>query len=228
MDRITVLAPSFSVSKARRTQALLSKRIIEEDRLPDEIEFIAGVDVAYVGKLAIGAVAVLDYHSLKVIEFQTAICEVKIPYVPTLLAFREIPAATACIRRLRKHPDVFLVDGQGIAHPYNFGFASHLGLIVGKPTIGVAKTKLVGEPIDNGKNAFLTYKGKIVGSTIRTIEHAKPVYVSVGHLISLKTAIKIAGDCTRNSRIPEPLRQAHRIASERQQQLNKTIDTGKT
>jgi len=98
MDEKMVLPPNFSVQKANKTQALLSKRIIEEDRLPDRIEFIAGVDVAYTGKLSIGAVSVLDYNSLRTIESQTAICETKMPYVPTLLAFREIPAVIACVR----------------------------------------------------------------------------------------------------------------------------------
>jgi len=226
MDKIQARAPNFSVSKAHKIQTLLSKRVVEEDRLPGEIKLVAGVDVAYIGKIAIGAASVLDYHSLEVIESQTAICEVKIPYIPTLLAFREIPASVACIRKLGSHPDVFLADGQGTAHPYGFGFASHLGIIVGKPTIGVAKSRLFGEPVDNGQDAFLIHGGKIVGSAIRTIEHSKPVYVSVGHLVSLKTAIEIVRQCICSDRIPEPLRRAHKTASERKQQLNKR-DIGK-
>ena len=163
MDEKMVLPPNFSVQKAHKTQALLSKRIIEEDRLPDRIEFIAGVDVAYTGKLSIGAVSVLDYNSLRTIESQTAICETKMPYVPTLLAFREIPAVIACVRKLVRQPDIFLVDGHGIAHPCNFGLASHIGVIVGKPTIGVSKARLVGETVQSGEYAFLSYNGRTVG-----------------------------------------------------------------
>src|SRR3972149_653188 len=145
----------FSVPKAHAAQVCLSKRIIAEDRLPPKIRFVAGVDVAYLGERAIGAVAMLDFESLKLLESQTAICTVKFPYVPTLLSFREIPAAIACIRKLKLQPDVFLVDGQGVAHPRRCGFASHLGLVIQKPTIGVAKSRLIGKPTESGGDGLL-------------------------------------------------------------------------
>jgi len=206
----------FSVPKAHRAQALLSKKIITEDRLPERIRSVAGVDVAYAGELAIGAVAVLDYASLELLESQTATCPVRFPYVPTLLSFREIPPAIACIRKLKLQPDVFLADAQGLAHPYRFGFANHLGLALGKPTIGVAKSRLIGEPTENGKETFLVNHGEIVGAVVTTRKEAKPVYVSIGHLVSLSTAVSIVEHCTRDSRIPEPLLAAHRIASEKE------------
>jgi deoxyribonuclease V len=205
---------NFSISKAHKAQTYLSKKIIQEDRTPEKISLVAGVDVAYTDELAISAVAVLDCESLELLESQTATCRVKLPYIPTLLSFREIPPAVACIRRLKLAPDVFLADGQGVAHPYKCGFASHLGLAIGKPTIGVAKSRLIGKPTEIGENVFLVQNGQIIGSVVTTKEDSKPVYVSVGHLISLKTAIKIVKHCVRNSRIPEPLLQAHRIASE--------------
>lgn len=102
--------------------------------------------MTYAGEIAISVAAVLDYDSLELLERQTATSTVKFPYIPTLLSFREIPLSIACIKKLRLQPDVLLVDGQGVAHPYGFGFASHLGLALGKPTIGVAKSKLFGEP----------------------------------------------------------------------------------
>jgi deoxyribonuclease V len=145
----TVAVPhNFSISKAHRAQLRLSQRIVAEDRLPKKINRIAGVDVAYSGEFAVSAVAVLDYDSLELLERQTATSEVKFPYIPTLLSFREIPPAVACIKKLKVQvqPDVVLADGQGFAHPYRFGFASHLGLAIGKPTIGVAKSRLIGEP----------------------------------------------------------------------------------
>ena len=224
MDEKMVLPPNFSVQKAHKIQALLSKRIIEEDRLPDRIEFIAGVDVAYTGKLSIGAVSVLDYNSLRTIESQTAICETKMPYVPTLLAFREIPAVIACVRKLVSQPDIFLVDGHGIAHPCNFGLASHIGVIVGKPTIGVSKARLVGETVQSGFYEFLSYNGRTVGAVIRRVKHGKPIYVSVGNLVSLETAIEIVKKCGRSEMIPEPLRQAHITASELKHQLEGKSD----
>jgi deoxyribonuclease V len=220
MDPAAVIR-NFSISRAHRLQECLSKRIILEDRLPEEINLIAGVDVAYAGELAIVAVAVLDYESLELLESQTVACRVKMPYIPTLLSFREIPPATACIKRLRLQPDVFLADGQGIAHPYRCGFASHLGLAIGKPTVGVAKSRLIGKPIEIEGKVFLVEDGQIIGSVVTTREGSKPVYVSVGHLISLKTAIKVAKHCVRSSRIPEPLLQAHKIASQ-ERDLQKT------
>src|SRR3989304_10552797 len=125
MAKGCTLVPGFSVAKAHRTQTCLSKKIIAEDKLPERIGLVAGVDVAYAGELAVGAVAVLDYPSLELVELQTAVCKAKFPYVPTLLSFREIPAAVACIRRLKLQPDVFLVDGQGLVHPFRCGFATH-------------------------------------------------------------------------------------------------------
>ena len=99
------------------------------------------MDVSYVGSIGIGAVTVLDYESLELLETQVATCEVKMPYIPTLLSFREIPPAVAAIKKLKVQPDVFLVDAQGWAHPYRCGFASHLGLALGKPTVGAPNRK---------------------------------------------------------------------------------------
>jgi deoxyribonuclease V len=220
----TALATTkFSVSKAHKAQMYLSRKITSEDRLPVKINLIAGIDVAYAGELAIGAAVVLDYDSLELLESQTATSRVKLPYIPTLLSFREIPPAIACIRRLKRQPDVFLVDGQGVAHPFGCGFASHLGLAVGKPTIGVAKSRLIGTPTNSADSVFLVENNQIIGSVVTTKANSKPVYVSIGHLISLETALKIVKHCVLNSRIPQPLSQAHRIASEeRRRVLSKT------
>jgi deoxyribonuclease V len=215
----TAITRKFSISKAHETQLRLSQKIIAEDRLPQKIKLIAGVDVAYVDDLAIGAVAVLDYESFELLERQTATSEVKFPYIPTLLSFREIPPAVACIRKLKMTPNVFLADGQGTAHPYICGFASHLGLAIGKPTIGVAKSRLFGEPTTIADQVFLVQKGQVIGALVTTKEGVKPVYVSVGHLISLATAVKIAKQCVLHSRIPEPLLQAHRIATEEKRKV---------
>ncbi|MDI6805438.1 MAG: endonuclease V [Candidatus Bathyarchaeia archaeon] len=206
----------FSVEKAHKAQLLLSKKIVFKDRLPKKIRFVAGVDVAYGKGLSVGAVAVLDYESLKLVEAQTATCKTRFPYIPTLLSFREIPPSTLCIKKLQTKPDVFLVDGHGFAHPYGCGFASHLGLAIGKPTLGVAKDRLFGEleniKAENGF-AFLKHNDKVIGAVVTTKSGCKPVYVSVGHMISLETAIKIVKHCTRNNRIPEPILKAHEMAN---------------
>lgn len=205
---------NFSVLIAHETQLSLSNKIIAEDRLPKNIRSVAGVDVAYVDDLAVGAVVVLDYESLELLEWQTATCQSKFPYIPTLLTFREIPPAFACIKKLKLQPDVLLVDAQGVAHPYGCGFASHLGLAIGKPTIGVAKSRLIGEPKTIARQEFLFQNGRITSEVVTTKENVKPVYVSVGHMVSLERAVEITKHCVRNSRIPEPILQAHKIATE--------------
>jgi deoxyribonuclease V len=219
------IKPFFSVKKAHETQLRLSRQIIFEDMLPERIRFVGGVDVAYVGGVSIGAVAVLDYDSLQVVESQTAFCKTRFPYIPTLLSFREIPPTVLSIKRLHTQPDVFLVDGQGFAHPYGCGFASHLGLAMGRPTIGVAKSRLFGE-VERTKIedevVFLKNKGAIIGAIVTVKRGCKPLYVSVGHMVSLETAIRIVEHCVCRNRIPEPILKAHEIATQEKRKFNMT------
>ncbi|MBS7640837.1 MAG: deoxyribonuclease V [Candidatus Bathyarchaeia archaeon] len=206
---------SFSLEKARRVQTALSKMVIREDRINAPIKYVAGVDVAYAEEYAIGAVAVLSYETLEPVEVKTALVKVRFPYVPTLLSFREMPAAVAAIKKLEIKPNVFLVDGQGIAHPYRLGFASHLGVTLNVPTIGVAKRLLCGEVLgDSSVWRPVVHEGEVVGGAVYTKHGTKPIYVSIGHMVSLETAIKIVLACTRGYRIPEPLRLSH-ISAER-------------
>jgi len=208
------LGSKFSVAKARELQKQLAKQVIREDRLPERIRLVAGVDVAYVGKTSIGVAVVLNYDSLELIESQVVHVKTQFPYIPTLLSFREIPSTFAAIRKLRTRPNVFLVDGQGIAHPYRLGFASHLGLIIDKPTVGVAKSLLCGKIENVTVEGWtpLTDKGEIVGAVVRTGARRKPLYVSIGHKVSLERAIEIVKHCTRTG-IPEPILAAHKIAN---------------
>jgi deoxyribonuclease V len=206
------LMPNFSIKKVHQTQSCLSQKIIKEDYLPKKIRTIAGVDVSYVDEVAVGASTVLDYDSLKLFETQVAICKVKMPYIPTLLSFREISPAIAVIKKLKLQSDVILVDAQGLAHPYRCGFASHLGLALGKPTIGAAKSRLIGNPIERGGETLLVDKGEVIGAAVTTKQGAKPIYVSIGHMVTLQTAINIVLHCSK-SRIPEPLRLAHGLAA---------------
>ena len=211
---------NFSVQKAHKTQLCLSRKIILDDRLPSKIKTVAGVDVSYVGNIGIGALTVLDYDSLELLETQVATCQVRMPYIPTLLSFREIPPAMAAINKLKVQPDVFLVDAQGLAHPYRCGFASHLGLAIGKPTVGAAKSRLIGTPVEGDGEIFLVDKGVVIGAVVTTKQGAKPVYVSIGHMVSLETAVKMVKHCAR-SRIPEPLLQAHKLATKERIRLAK-------
>jgi deoxyribonuclease V len=224
----TRLKREFRVETAHKAQTSLSKHIIFEDKIPKKIRFVGGVDVAYTKDVSIGAATVLDFPSLKLRESKTAICRTLFPYIPTLLSFREIPPSVLAIQKLKTQPGVFLVDGHGYAHPYRCGFASHLGLVIGKPTIGVAKGILIGDletSKGNADTAFITHKNEIIGAQITTKTGRKPMYVSVGHMISLRTAIKIVRQCTVNSSIPEPIALAHNIATAEKRKINISIQT---
>lgn len=224
-DTIIKMPPNFSVKRAHRTQLELSKKVIRQDLLPKSIRYVAGVDIAYCGRFSIGAVIVLDFESLLLKESKIAICETRFPYIPTLLSFREILPTVSAIRCLELSPDVFLVDGQGIMHPYRLGFASHLGLIIAKPTIGVAKSPLCGEVQAFTKDgwAHIVDKDEVIGAAVITKKERNPVYVSIGNMVSLETAIAIVKHCTKTHAIPEPTRQAHVIATEEKRKMQNTL-----
>jgi len=216
----TGIGAKFSVKKAHAMQLRLSKLVIREDMLPKNVQYVAGADVAYTHSLSIGAAVVLDYNSLSVVESRKARVKTRFPYIPTLLSFREVLPTLAAIRKLKTQPDVFLVDGQGIAHPYRLGFASHLGLVIDKPTIGVAKSLLCGEvgALNEEGWAPIIDKSEVIGAAVSR-EHEKPIYVSVGHKVSLQRAIETVKHCTRVHRIPEPIRVAHIKAEEEKRKL---------
>lgn len=216
---MTGLPHNFSVKKAHHTQLLLSKLVIHEDRLPSKIRLVGGVDVAYAGDVGVAAAVVLDYHTLEPLETTVAIHPVTMPYAPTLLSFRELPPAIAAIRQLKLQPDVFLVDAQGWAHPCRCGFACHLGLVLGKPTVGVAKSRLIGEPTETDGRTVLVDKGEVIGEIVTTQQGTKPVYVSVGNMVTLETAAEIVRRCSR-SRIPEPTLQAHNLATKTKEKIS--------
>jgi len=215
------LNPRFSVEKAHAMQLRLSGQVIREDTLPDSIKYVAGVDVAYIKGMSIGAVAVLDFASLSLLESKVVRLKTGFPYIPTLLSFREIPPAYLAIKKLEAQPDVFLVDGQGIAHPYRLGFAAHLGLAIKRPTIGVAKSLLCGrvEPVCEQGWAPLMDGAEIIGAEVVTKPGARPIYVSIGHRVSLRKAVDVVRSCTRTYRIPEPIRRAHILANEEKRKI---------
>ena len=220
----------FSVERAHAMQLRLSKKVIKKDLFPKPIRCVAGVDVAYSREVSIGAAAVFDYDSLSLLEFKTARVETSFPYIPTLLSFREIPPTLVAITKLQKKPDVLLVDGQGTAHPYRLGFASHLGLVLDMSTIGVAKSRLCGEvePLRGKRWTPIADRGEVIGAAVVTRHGEKPLYVSVGHKVSLKTAVDIVLHCTRAGRIPQPIQAAHALASEekRKQDIGRKTTSG--
>ena len=180
---------------------------------------VAGVDVGFEadGTVTRAAVAVLGYPDLNLLETTIARRPTTVPYIPGLLSFRELPAVLDALARLREPPDLLLCDGQGIAHPRRFGIASHLGLLVDIPSIGVAKTRLCGtheEPL-NQRGAWTPLRAddETIGAVLRTRPGVKPLYVSPGHRISLATAIAYVMGCCTRYRLPETTRHAHRLAS---------------
>jgi len=207
-----------SIAEAKAIQQQLRGYVITEDRLT-AVQSVAGVDVGFdrAGKLSRAAVAVLDFPTLKLKEQSIAVAPTQFPYVPGLLSFREIPVILEALANLADMPDLLLCDGQGIAHPRRLGIAAHLGVLLDIPSIGVAKTRLVGRhgpvPDERGRWVDLEHGGEQVGAVLRTRVGVKPLYISAGHRISLPTAIDFVMRCTTRFRLPETTRAAHRLAS---------------
>lgn len=182
------------------------------------VRYVAGLDVAYAidSSRVAGAVVVLDADTLAVEDMATAVMDVEFPYVSGLLAFREMPALISALGRLTVEPDVLVCDGYGIAHPRRFGLACHLGLLAGKPAMGVAKTAFVGraaEPgIQRGEAADLVHNGEVVGAVLRTQLSTKPVFVSPGHLITVGDATRLALRLAAKYRLPETTRLADQLS----------------
>ena len=181
------------------------------------IKTVAGVDIGLKNNIALASVVVLNFPDLQVVDGVVAESRVNFPYIPGYLSFREIPPLLVAFTRLHTEPDLVIVDGQGIAHPRRFGLASHLGLILDKPTIGCAKSRLCGqyaEP-DTKKGAYthLLDKDEIIGIALRTRTNVSVVYVSIGHRISLDSARMLTLACCKGYRLPETTRYAHKAAS---------------
>jgi len=205
-----------SAAEAVAIQQRLRSLVVAEGE-PTNVRYVAGVDMGLRGEIMRAAAVVLDYPTLSVVETNVAEQEVEFPYVPGLLSFREAPAVLGALAGLRRLPDIVFVDGQGIAHPRRFGIAAHLGVLLDRPTIGCAKSILVGhhEPVGPavGDRAPLIDRGEVVGYALRTRANFKPVYISVGNLLSLDAAVTWTLRCCRGYRLPEPTRRAHNLAS---------------
>lgn len=182
---------------------------------PEKIKTIAGVDVSIKDKIARSAVVILS-QDLIPLEQKVAEIKVKFPYIPGLLAFRECPAVFEAFSKIKSEPDIIIVDGQGLAHPRRFGIASHIGVVLDKPAIGCAKSRLIGEhgepPPQAGDYTHLIDKGELIGAVLRTRTDVAPVYVSIGHKIDLNTAISLVLKWCKGYRLPEPIRYAHMVA----------------
>jgi len=208
------LTPKEAVALQRR----LVDRVITDNRL-GPVRFVAGTDIAISKNLPYGyaGVVVMSFPDLEIIETVSAAATLTFPYIPGLLAFRELPLLLKAFARLKRAPDLILVDGQGLAHPRRFGIACHLGLLLDTPTIGCAKSRLFGRhkapPQRKGGLANLyDPAGQVIGAAVRTKDRTNPIYVSIGHKIDLPTAIRYTLACSWGYRVPEPTRQAHLYA----------------
>jgi deoxyribonuclease V len=202
--------------EARELQNGLRTQVIAADQF-GTIDTVAGVDIGLKKDIARASVVVLSFPELQVVDSEVAESPVRFPYIPGLLSFREIPPLLTAFSQLQTEPDLVIVDGQGIAHPRRFGLASHLGLILDKPTIGCAKSRLCGryeEPEqEQGAYTDLTDKGEVIGAVVRTRTNVRAVYVSIGHRISLDSARTLTLACCQGYRLPETTRYAHNAAS---------------
>lgn len=210
------LTPREAIALQQRLHA----RLELSDRLP-RLGRVAGVDVGFDAArgVARAAVVVLEWPGLERLEHRVAQRVTDFPYVPGLLAFRELPAIVAAVESLHTAPDVFFCDGHGIAHPRRFGIACHLGLLADRPAIGVGKSRLVGAAAEPGRErgarVSLLDRGEVVGAVLRTRTAVRPVFVSPGHRVGLETAIELVLRAAPRYRLPEPIRAADRLASAR-------------
>lgn len=222
-----ILTPS--PKEAIKIQKKLAAKVIEENQF-DKINYIAGVDISNVifkpdKNQLYAAVVVLSFPDLEFVEKVTYSDTTNFPYIPGLLAFRESPLIIRALEKLKTKPDVIIVDGHGIAHPRKLGIASHIGVLTGYPTIGCAKSILVGTPegilsSKKGNYVHLVWDGEIIGNVVRTKDNVAPVYVSIGHKITLKKATEIVLACAKKYRLPEPTRLAHQYANQLRKESN--------
>ena len=213
---------NLSPPEARALQRRLAAEVVLEDRF-GSIERVAGVDVGFPRRgdqeMARAVAVLLTYPDLTQLAESVIEGPVRFPYVPGLLSFRETAAVLSALQPLPAPPDLVLVDGQGRAHPRRFGIACHLGLLHDRPTLGCAKSRLVGEYAEPGAEAGawspLLDRGETIGAVVRTRTGVKPLFVSVGHRLSLETAVALVLACCRGVRLPEPTRLADQLASGR-------------
>jgi deoxyribonuclease V len=211
------IAPAAAVKLQQRLSAL----VMPVDAL-GLVRHVAGVDVGFESGNTVtrAAVAVLDFPGLKLVDQAVVRRPTSFPYIPGLLSFRELPAVLDAYDRLSIAPDLILCDGQGLAHPRRFGIACHLGVWLDRPTIGVAKSRLIGThedvPPEKGAHRPLHDRGECIGAVLRTRSGVRPLYISIGHRISLPTALDYVLRCTTRYRLPETTRAAHRLASKTQ------------
>src|SRR6266571_7572454 len=210
---------NLPIQEAIALQHQLAKQIILQDHV-GEVKHVAGVDMAIneVSGMARAAVVLLSYPALEIVERHVYEEPVRMPYVPGLLSFRELPCILGAFDLLKQQPELVMVDGQGIAHPRRLGIASHLGLWLDLPTIGCAKSILIGhhDPLSEEVGSWVPLEAdrEVIGAVLRTRAQVKPMIISLGHRISLETSLRYVLACSRGYRLPEPTRQADKLSKD--------------
>ena len=210
---------NLSPTEAVALQKDLSAEVVTDRPLDlGTVRLVAGVDVSVKNNVSQAAVVVATFPDFQVVEIALATRPTPFPYISGLLSFREGPVLEEAFGKLAAEPDVFIFDGSGYAHPRRIGIASHMGLWLGRPTIGCAKTRLTGRheevPPEKGAWAPLLDKGEVVGAALRTRANTNPVFVSPGHLSDLASALDLVMRCSPKYRLPVPIRLAHNAAGE--------------
>ena len=207
----------IDLNKLEEEQLKLAKKVIIKDSF-EKLELIGGVDCAYNQYEVIAAIVVCDYKTMEVKEKVFAVVNAKVPYMSGFLAYREGPAISEAHAKLQLKPDVMIFDGNGILHPRRIGLASHIGVLLDQASIGTAKNLMVGEV--KGNVVYVDKEAR--AELLVTREHSKPVYVSPGHKISLKTSVEIVKNCMIfPHKLPEPLHLAHKFANETREKISK-------
>ena len=207
----------IDLNKLKEEQLKLAKKVVIKDSF-EKLELIGGVDCAYVQDKVIAAIVVCDYKTMEIKEKAVAVVKAKVPYVSGFLAYREGHAISEAHAKLQNKPDVLIFDGNGILHPRRIGLASHIGVLLDQSSIGTAKNIMVGEV--KGNVVYVDKEAR--AELVVTRQHSKPVYVSPGHKISLKTSVEIVKKCMKfPHKLPEPLHLAHKFANETRDEISK-------
>lgn len=216
---LDILDPhTTDLNELSRIQKKVANRVVKEDEVGSP-STIAGCDISFSeDEVAYSACVLFEYPDMERIESKCIEVEVDFPYIPTFLAFRELKPMLKTVKDIES--DVYIIDSQGLAHPRRAGLASHLGVIIDKPTIGVAKSKLCGEieeepSSEKGAYSLLKEDEDVIGAVLRTRDNTNPVFVSIGHKVSLEKAIEITLESAPQYKIPEPIRAAHKLATEK-------------
>jgi deoxyribonuclease V len=209
----------FDIDNLEKEQIKLSKEIITRDDYK-KITKVAGFGRAFLSNKILAVVTVFDYRTKKIIESKFSVSELEFPYIPGLLSYRESKALIDAYNKLENEPDIVIVPAHGLLHPRKFGMASHIGLLIDKPAIGISKHLICGK-VEEGK---IYIEKSIVGSVIKTKEHSNPIYLSIGHKISLGSAIDIIKRLTLYPhKMPEPLHEANKIAKKLRKKNDRSV-----